>query len=49
MDIDEYVYQVFLLNEKHLLLIIFKNKIKLYNIDDDNKTYNCLHSIDCCN
>ena len=51
MDISqEYIHQVFLLNEKHLLLVITFDEmkldsIKLYNIDDDNKVYFCIDSI----
>ena len=52
MNINEgHIHQVFLLNEKHLLLVIKYNQIaldsiKLYNIDDDNKVYFCIDSID---
>ena len=55
MDINRgQIHQVFLLNEKHLLLVIKSNNqialnaldsIKLYNIDDDNKVYFCIDSI----
>ena len=51
MDISQgSIHQVFLLNEKHLLLVITFDKIrldsiKLYNIDDDNKEYFCIDSI----
>ena len=52
MDIKEgHIHRVFLLNEKHLLLVIKSNQIaldsiKLYNVDDDNKVYFCIDSID---
>ena len=52
MDVYEgHIQQIFLLKEKHLLLIIKFDKmrfdsIKLYNIDDDNKVYFCIDSID---
>ena len=52
MDIKEgLILRVFLLNEKHLLLVIKSNQIaldsiKLYNVDDDNKVYFCIDSID---
>jgi len=51
MDIKHgHIHQVFLLNEKHLLLVIKfgemeLDSIKLYNIDDDNKVYFCIDSI----
>ena len=55
MDINRgHIHQVFLLNEKHLLLVIKSNNqialnaldsIKLYNIEDNNM-YFCIDSID---